>query len=281
MLAHQALAGCDQEALRDAMGKVRTGFTEMSSTIDADRRVFEESLLCQSTPLTPPLAARVHFTLALAAFLDGDDETTRREFARARLLEPEAPFPAALAPRDHPLHKAWTTAVVKPTMVDLPSLPVGTGWVDGEPATRAPSDLPFVYQLEYGSQVRTALIPVGGSVPKIVVDGPAGPGDAPKDVTPELAPVPEPTKPTEVEEPPPPTPTDAGRRKRRTAGLLVTGVGAVAYSSAFATRAAYGRAVDAGDQTAIDRSHRATNVLTVAGAGLALGGAGLAISGVL
>ena len=43
----------------------------------------------------------------------------------------------------------------------------------------------------------------------------------------------------------------------------------------------YGRAVDAGDQTAIDRSHRATNVLTVAGAGLALGGAGLAISGVL
>lgn len=107
-------------------------------------------------------AAVVHRARALAAFVQGDVEASRRAFVAVRLLAPGWRPPDAVVPEGHPLRKVFDAAAPPeaPRTVELRTLPEH-GWVvDGAryplprealagraPAYGLPADRAFVLQL--------------------------------------------------------------------------------------------------------------------------------------
>lgn len=265
-----AHAACDNASLSAAIDRSEVAFAAMSEEIDALRAEVVQAIDCLREPIPRPLAGSVHRVHGLFAFLDGDEPSVSRYFARYRQLVPGATLPDAIAPREHPLRKAFTEA--SPSPGARPISAGGSGWVtvDGEQSEVAPAAMPWVYQhlLADGTVIATQLVPAGAVPPEPVPQEVRKP---PKSAKPEKISTANPVDPPAL----PPEPrarTSSVRTGRLGTGLGVATLGVVLYGTAFATRTGYDAAVEDGDAKRIRNGHTATNSLTLLGVGATAAG---------
>ena len=103
---------------------------------------------CLTAPIPPVLAARLHRTVALRAFLTTDESGARRALLAARVLDPTGEYPSTVIPSDHPLRKLDPGATsVTPATITVPPPPSGLVYFDGHNRFERPSDRPTAYQL--------------------------------------------------------------------------------------------------------------------------------------
>ncbi len=96
--------------IRTTADVAQRAFGELDpATFGAAREQVESGLPCVSTPMPPPVAARVHLLSALAAFLDDDQAQTVASFQAARAAHPSLELGAWL-PDTHPLRLDWRIA---------------------------------------------------------------------------------------------------------------------------------------------------------------------------
>lgn len=238
--------GCDSRSLADAVGAAEAAFTDM------DERAFRQAsdradaaVPCQSEALSPVGVAGLHRVHALRAFLAQDHARATLEFRAVRGSQPGYGLPEAIAPAGHPLRADFDASAEYAEGAPFPLPPPADGWlqVDGRRAVEAPSGRPYVLQwfADDGAVAGSSWVDVGAPVPEY--------------------------------------PRAAAPVRRHGAllgaGVGVAALGAVSYGAAFGTRAAYLRAVDAGDADAIRARHDTTNALAGLGVGLLAGGATL------
>lgn len=139
------------------------GFIESSDALLVD-------LPCLSEIAGQQDAASIHRALAMRAFWDGDDAGATSSFRAARRLEPNHVISDKIAPEGGPLATLYAGASspsVRMTGVSAPSWT--TVYVDGDRASRRPSDAPAVVQYEVGGEgvVWSGLLPAGADLPSL------------------------------------------------------------------------------------------------------------------
>lgn len=239
---------CDSPALAGAIGRAEVAFTAMDAPgfdgamVDA-RAAFE----CQTDPLTPILCADWHRVLALDAFLRDDGPDAVLAFHAALNTTPGYDLPTTIAPSGHPLRTQFEQAklVAPGGTLELSSPEEGWLSVDGQRSQIAPAGRPFVLQRfdDDGHVIETVYVELGAPMPEY----PTGQDNQGKV-------------------------SSAGSGRKRSGALIGTGIAlgvasAALYGAAFVTRADYDDAVDAGDVTAIEGAHTATNALVIGSIG--------------
>lgn len=237
---------CDAGALAASLDAAEAAFgaADARSLSDALAQVKRE-LACAREAVSPEACARVHRARALLAWTEQDPIGAKGSLRAMLHAEPFLALPPSLVPADHPLRGQLIQAEeALPLWTEAP----GKGFVlvDG---------------------VRTGAIPVGQPyvLQKLGGDG-------------------SPRKAKLVE------PTEAATRRNggssaqhgmRGAGAALAVIGGGLYGGAWASNAAYHRAVDEGDDPRIQSLHGATNALSIGSAGALLGGAGLLVGSLL
>jgi hypothetical protein len=114
------------------------------------------------------MARQVHLVLALDAYLAQNPDQTRAAFRAVRLADPGYVLPLEVAPRGNLLRELFDSATAGPeaATVALATPSHGEFYVDGRPATRRPTERPFVLQWVEGGQVRWSdVLPAGAHLP--------------------------------------------------------------------------------------------------------------------
>ena len=124
---------------------------------------------CLREPLSPEEAAAWHRLLALAAFLERDEEAAVARFTAARVADGETRLPETIAPEGHPLDQLFERADPEKTgaIEPLTAPDGGRIWVDGSEGAVRPVDRPAVLQIAdpEGVVVQTDDVPLGGAAP--------------------------------------------------------------------------------------------------------------------
>lgn len=123
--------------------------------LDADADAFRladdsvtEQVVCLSSAVTPDLAAAIHRTSGVRAFLDRDIERAEIRFAASRRLMPTYSWPESLIPAMHPLRDAYSERdIERVTDQPLPAPRRGVVAFDGHLGAGRPMGLPTLFQI--------------------------------------------------------------------------------------------------------------------------------------
>lgn len=195
----------------------------------AEQTGASKALACLGEPLSPDQAAAWHRLMALAAFLDRDQDAAVARFQASRTIDAEARLPDSIAPEGHPLDRLFSKAdpelagAIEPLAVP----DGGKAWVDGSPdSVVRPIDRPSVLQLAGPDGAVVDTRDLGARAPAPDWSQFAFGGE------PEPTPEPEPTQPA-------PTPEPVARAGGPHVGLTVAaGVAAATSAATFAAATA-------------------------------------------
>lgn len=138
------------------------GFIEATDSLNGD-------VLCLSEVASPSAAASIHRTLAMRAFWDGKDDEAVLFFRAARRIEPNHVLSDKIAPEGGPLAGLYTQAgeASAPNLSSLRGPSWTTVYVDGERASRYPTDVPSLFQYETSNDgvFWSGLLAPGASFP--------------------------------------------------------------------------------------------------------------------
>jgi hypothetical protein len=135
-------------ALRDAIDRANGAYASLDlpgfeTAVESAR----STLVCLDAVVPPSLAAGLHRTEGLAAFIASDPVRASAAFGAARRLEPTWRFPADAIPEGNPVLDAYGALDVAALgFVEVDPPPSGTLRIDGQPTRRRPTDVPIVYQ---------------------------------------------------------------------------------------------------------------------------------------
>jgi hypothetical protein len=121
---------------------------------------------CLVEPLTPQEAAAIHRVQGLAAWLDGDTEAARRDFAAARAADPTWQFPTTMIPVGNPVRALYDGAAALPGGDHIPAAKAAKPWIDGAPGRLRPAGRPVVFQLVHGREaIQTTWLAANDPLP--------------------------------------------------------------------------------------------------------------------
>ena len=130
----------------------------------------EAALVCLNEPVTQPVAASYHRLMALAAFVNGEDDLSRRELHASYRLEDTYVFPTQIAPEGHPLLVFYEEAKLLQGGSPEDLYPPIGGYVtiDGEKMDMRPSETPVIVQAFSSTDelLETHYVLAGQSVPR-------------------------------------------------------------------------------------------------------------------
>ena len=173
---------CDAEALNRAVGVGESAFaTRNKEALVAAVEELDGLVGCQADVVPPEQAARVHGLLGMAAWIEGDVETTGAAFAAARSADMNYAFPKTAVPEGHPVRQAFDQA--PGTLSTTTALPQGGGWawsVDGRESLAYPLERPSIVQLDgpEAGLYSSTLLRVGGPAPQLPAAPPEPGADA-------------------------------------------------------------------------------------------------------
>jgi hypothetical protein len=131
-----------------ALDEVELAYTDVEPEafrVAADKA--REVVPCLSDAVGRHVAAELHRTEGLAAFVDRNPERASLAFAAARSLEPSFVFPTSLVPEGHPVARAYDEAQWTTEAIDLVPPKRGHLAFDGRERTSRPADQPTVVQV--------------------------------------------------------------------------------------------------------------------------------------
>ena len=173
---------CDAAALNLAVGVGEAAFaTRDKEALVAAVAELEPLVACQADVVPAEQAARVHGLLGMAAWIEGDLETTEASFAAARAADMNYVFPMTAVPESHPIRQAFDEA--PGSLAATMPLPADDAWVwsvDGREALSYPRERPSIVQLdgpEAGLYSSTLLL-AGGPAPQLPASLPEPVADA-------------------------------------------------------------------------------------------------------
>lgn len=155
--------------------RAQAAFAEMDGAgFDAAVAELRAALPCLGEPLTPPQAARVHFTLGLDGYLARDTARSVPAFQSAQAADP-ALDPESWLPETHPLHQEWRFAQgLETPPPDEIAPPDGIRvFADGADSRTLPSTRPAVLQRVGGGDLETLLWVPGDALPPWAPPAPA------------------------------------------------------------------------------------------------------------
>ena len=150
LLAQAALADCDEDALRQVLDTGESAFVARDKDgVRAASTDVTGLVECQSAPIAPATAARVHGLLGMNAWLDQDEDTAALYFAAARAADLDYLFPQTAVPETHPMRKAFDeSSGAFALTTPLQPVETWTWFVDGRASTDLYSQRPVVLQLD-------------------------------------------------------------------------------------------------------------------------------------
>jgi hypothetical protein len=174
--AHAAApAGCEAAATND---DVTVALEQATAAYgDLDFAAFEGGVgkatataSCLGEPMTRANAAEFHRSLGMLAFVQRDEDSSRKQFAAARAIEPKFTFPASLVPEGNPLLGFYTA--IDPSTLDTEAVRVpakGSLRLDGSAVSRRLVGLPVVLQVldEDGAVALNALLGPNDPIPSL------------------------------------------------------------------------------------------------------------------
>lgn len=123
-------------------------------------------LPCIDTLIPVDLAASVHRTSGVRAFLDRDLERAELRFATARMLAPGYTWPDALLPPSHPIRSAYIRTPLMGLMFEIPARPRrGFVAVDGRIGQGRLEGLPSIFQAVGSDGVATQTVLLAPNAP--------------------------------------------------------------------------------------------------------------------
>jgi len=167
-----------------ALDEVKLAYTDVEP--EAFRAAAEKArsvVPCLSDAIGHHVAAELHRTEGLAAFVDRNPERASLAFAAARSLEPEFEFPTSLVPEGHPVARAYEDAQWTDERISLVAPKHGHLAFDGREGLGRPAEQPTVVQLfdEDGQVDDTAYLWPGDPMPAYTPGDPTpahAPGEA-------------------------------------------------------------------------------------------------------
>jgi hypothetical protein len=101
---------------------------------------------CLSGVVTPSLAARLHRTEGLSAFVTAQTERAEAAFASGRRIEPTYRFPKSLVPEGNPVLEHYDAAEPSTEVSSQPPPAEGSLRFDGSPSRDRPEGQPTMFQ---------------------------------------------------------------------------------------------------------------------------------------
>lgn len=153
------------DAAEAAWGVDEAAFQAAAATL-------QKTVPCLVEPLAPQQAAAIHRIQGLSAWLGGDTDAARRDFAAARAADRAWTFPVAMVPEGNPVRALYEGAPALPGGTPLPPPRGAALRLDGVPSRLRPEDRPVVFQLTKGERaVHTEWLPPGAPTPTYAVAG--------------------------------------------------------------------------------------------------------------
>jgi hypothetical protein len=253
-----ATVPCDGKMLTTLVGDAELAFVHMDAQLfSAASAALDQSLTCQTEPLSAIQIAAYHRVRALAAFFEENEPATVLSFQACLATMPGYALPIEIAPEGHPLRKQFEQAKLFSAgdVFDLPAPADGWITIDGNRTLAAPSARPFVFQRfgSTGQVLSTAYVAVGTPVPTY----PMAVDDTTLQNLDDVAPI---------------VTRNAPNGFLIGTGIVLGAASAGLYGGAFVFRQQYDEAVAAGDEPKIRSTYQTTNAMVIgSGGALALG----------
>ncbi|MFH1465243.1 MAG: hypothetical protein ABIO70_12730 [Pseudomonadota bacterium] len=139
-----------------------------AESFEAGKAAVKQVITCPSGVVEPAVARQVHLIMALDAYLSQNPDQARAAFRAVRFTDPGYGLPLEIAPRGNLMRELFegSTGGPEAATVALASPSHGEFYVDGRPATRRPTERPFVLQWVDEGRVRWSdHLPAGAHLP--------------------------------------------------------------------------------------------------------------------
>jgi hypothetical protein len=160
-------AGCPASPsdLSSHAAAAEKSFAELdAASFTATMEAMAAELDCLESVIPPGIAAEVHKSHGLAAFLARDLEGAQASFRSAAAIDENLVLDPSYAPEGGPLHSAWAAAS---ELGPSPTEPMPQeGWIDGMRSSERPRDTPHILQTENGDTYRGAWLAAGEELPE-------------------------------------------------------------------------------------------------------------------
>lgn len=166
--------------LQQAIEAAESAFTaqDLQGFNQANDRI-RALLPCLADPITRSMAASIHRSQGLRAFVDGDDAAARQAFAAARSIEPSYSLPTTLVPIGHPARALYDAVDLSEGRWAELAPPRYRLTLDGREERRRPQDWPTIVQTfnADGAVLATTWLGPGEPMPAyevVLAEGPGG-----------------------------------------------------------------------------------------------------------
>jgi len=187
MLAQAVAMECTAVSVTD-LSRGRVQAEAAIEQVDPDKllmvgEALRHDVACVTDVLMPQDVAGLFRIRGFVAFVEQDRDTATEWFRAARSVDPGYDLPPLLAAPRHPLRRLYDAAEPRQGDVtrSLPMVRDGELWVDGEVASSAPSERPFLLQhvSAEGEVLLTEVVPAGGELPARLMAAGGGGDQAP------------------------------------------------------------------------------------------------------
>lgn len=127
------------------------------AAFDRASKVVDASVSCLEAPPPPSTLARLHRTMALISFVNGQMRAARRALAAARLVDPAWRLDEKSFPEGHPYRDIWTAATDPGPVQEIGDIRPRVFVVDGVERPEAPTERAFLLQISEDGAIDSTL----------------------------------------------------------------------------------------------------------------------------
>lgn len=138
-------AGDTIDELERTMNSVLEAHSQVDElAFDSSQKLMDAAVICLDTVPPPTTLARLHHTMALRSFVNGQTRATKRSLAALRLLDPrwEPPFPGG-----HPFTQMWNEATDPGPVEPIGTIKPKVWIVDAVERDEVPTERAFLLQV--------------------------------------------------------------------------------------------------------------------------------------